>query len=317
MNAPDNSNPTNPKAPPSLLAGNAGSKPPSQPEGSRILADLEGRVVSPAAPSGGSARRGAIAGVVALFVLAAGAVGVWSMHGRSSSAPAAIATATTSARITQAAASGAVVAANVPASAPAIASAPQVATIVADDSNAANATHAADSAPASDGVAAPASRLSRALENGATAADGKPAAADVPHEHQANAVASVTHRQHESKAEEKRKALAERHAEHSGSATSVAQAKKAHAERHEANTDDQDADLLAVLVARTKPAGRTPVKNAKPAEKKVDVASASLAQQIKACGEQNFFQGQLCRWRVCDGHWGKDPACAQPAHNGG
>jgi len=310
MNAPNNPNPINPKAPPSLLTGDAGGKSHSQPEGARILAGLEGRVVSPTAPPGGSAKRGAIAGVVALLVLAAGGVGVWSMHGRSSSASVAIAT-ETSARNDHAAASGTVVVANVPASVPAMASAPQAATIVADDTNAANTTHAADSAPASDSVVAPASRLSRALENGATTAEGKPAAADVPPEHRVNAVASVTHRQHESKAEEKRKALAERN---SGGATSVAQAQKTHAGRHQANTEDQDADLLAVLVARTKPAGRTTAKDAKPAAKKVDVASASLAQQIKACGERNFFQDQLCRWRVCDGHWGKDPACSQPEH---
>ena len=34
--------------------------------------------------------------------------------------------------------------------------------------------------------------------------------------------------------------------------------------------------------------------------------AGSLASRVKECSERGFFEDQLCRWRVCEGHWGKD-----------
>ncbi|MBF3540089.1 phage tail protein, partial [Burkholderia pseudomallei] len=42
-------------------------------------------------------------------------------------------------------------------------------------------------------------------------------------------------------------------------------------------------------------------------------ADTSLAARVKACSERGFFEDQLCRWRVCENHWGKDPACPTSA----
>jgi membrane protein involved in colicin uptake len=79
--------------------------------------------------------------------------------------------------------------------------------------------------------------------------------------------------------------------------------------------DDPDADLLAVLVARTKPYdAHAPVtasgaKSASAAKGASAAHPVNLAAQIKQCDKSNFFEAQLCRWRVCSDHWGKDPAC--------
>jgi hypothetical protein len=60
-------------------------------------------------------------------------------------------------------------------------------------------------------------------------------------------------------------------------------------------------------LARTKPA------DAKGATTKVSAVAnggdPKLAERVKECGTRGFFEDQLCRWRVCDGHWGKDPSC--------
>jgi hypothetical protein len=75
--------------------------------------------------------------------------------------------------------------------------------------------------------------------------------------------------------------------------------------------DDPDADLLAALVARTKPADTKAGANGA-ATTRVSASANSgdpkLAERVKECGTRGFFEDQLCRWRVCDGHWGKDPA---------
>ncbi|NIE88357.1 phage tail protein, partial [Burkholderia sp. Tr-860] len=85
--------------------------------------------------------------------------------------------------------------------------------------------------------------------------------------------------------------------------------------------DDPDADLLAALVARTKPADPGVPLSAKPRKEKAapvqKVAAAdtgSLAARVKECSQRGFFEDQLCRWRVCDGHWGKDPSCPSSAN---
>jgi hypothetical protein len=98
----------------------------------------------------------------------------------------------------------------------------------------------------------------------------------------------------------------------------------AHASKHDKRRasrtkDDPDADLLAALVARTKPydakaakpaSGAAAAKAAQPAAK---AQTASLSDQLKACEKGNFFEAQACHWRVCSGHWGKDAACPSAA----
>ncbi|OXH86278.1 phage tail protein, partial [Burkholderia multivorans] len=81
--------------------------------------------------------------------------------------------------------------------------------------------------------------------------------------------------------------------------------------------DDPDADLLAALVARTKPADKkAAAQKAQPVPTKAAAATGgSLAARVKECSERGFFEDQLCRWRVCDGHWGKDPACPTAAQS--
>ncbi|MBN3725834.1 phage tail protein, partial [Burkholderia sp. Ac-20379] len=102
-------------------------------------------------------------------------------------------------------------------------------------------------------------------------------------------------------------------------------AKKRHERQLEAaakrgKKDDPDVDLLAALVSRTKPADPGPPAPAKHRGKDgvTKVASAdaggSLAARVKECGQRGFFEDQLCRWRVCDGHWGKDAACPSSAN---
>ncbi|QGZ66448.1 hypothetical protein [Paraburkholderia acidisoli] len=301
MSAPDT--PT-PKAAPSLLgdapAPAAGKTAAAPANGSRILANLEGRVVPPAAPPRATGRSGKAVALLALCLLAVGGFGAWHVYERGTGASAT--------RSTQPAA------ADNPATKPAVvaaasvpAAAPQTATIVNDD-DADTARPAAAASSAGDD-----NRLSRALSDGAkddanvAAASSAPVTASTA---SSTAATSASHKEAEAKAashhETKSDARAEAKKAHHAAA--VAQAKKR--EAHRAGTkDDSDADLLAVLVARTKPSdGKA---DARPA--KTVAASASLAQQIKACGQRGFFEEQLCRWRVCDGHWGKDAACPAAA----
>ncbi|HHT8870334.1 TPA: phage tail protein, partial [Burkholderia cenocepacia] len=84
-----------------------------------------------------------------------------------------------------------------------------------------------------------------------------------------------------------------------------------------AGKDDPDADLLAALVARTKPADKklAAQKGQAVPTKTAATTGGSLASRVKECSERGFFEDQLCRWRVCDGHWGKDPACPSAAQS--
>ncbi|MBB3257716.1 hypothetical protein F4827_002581 [Paraburkholderia bannensis] len=311
MSVPDNSRP---KAPPSLLA-DVPAKPAGAPasgaqNGSRILANLEGRVVPPVPPAGKTQRSSKAAGLVALLVIGAGAFGAWHWMSRTqtggsnvSNASSVAATAASATRAGAVAAASAVPASHVivaNASKTGDASASHAATIVADD-DAANAN-----AKAGDS-----DRISRALADGSAAATAAPVAPQAKPVQQAQTPEKNTAK-HKSATEGKQEKQEKANAHKSDSKTAVAQSKKAHADgKH----DDSDVDLLAVLVARTKPAdakqgGST--HGPKTSAKATD-GNASLAQQVKACSERGFFEDQLCRWRVCDGHWGKDPACPQAA----
>ncbi|MEX3943765.1 hypothetical protein AB4Y44_30315 [Paraburkholderia sp. BR10937] len=299
MSAPDNSTP---KAAPSLLADTPASVPGAQPGGSRILANLEGRVVPPATPPGTGRRPRAPMLIGALVLISAAGFGAWHVAERGAPANAGTQAATPAVAPTVAPAGAAPAVANA-ASAPDTASASHTATIVSDDESAGNAK------PVPDAVASATvpddGRLSRALANGARDAGAStPAGGAAP-----LASASLdANRKHPARGAESRHEA--KSAAHAGNAKAEALAKKRHDGRPGSQKDDSDVDLLAVLVARTKPGDG---KDASAHASKPATSKLTLAQQVKACGEQGFFEDQLCRWRVCDGHWGKDPACPAAA----
>jgi hypothetical protein len=326
MSAPDTSNS---KAAPSLLADKSGTAAGEQPDGSRILANLEGRVVPPAQSRKSKASRGVLA-LVALCVIGVGGVGAW--HALRSgtangSAPAAQASddpahasastvAIANAQDNSDAAdhdAGNVAAARMASDATPV---PQTATIVADDQTGDSVKSASDAAAPSASNVSGENRLSRALAGGARDASASEAA---PHIAAIASASADTNRKHAATKAEAHPDTAKAHR------TAVAQAKKPHEAHHAASKDDPDADLLAALVARTKPAGdkaadgkaaEATAADGKAAGRPVKVASAgnaTFAQRLKECGARGFFEGQLCRWRVCDGHWGKDPACPAAA----
>ncbi|WP_175736175.1 phage tail protein [Burkholderia ambifaria] len=317
MSAPENSNS---KTPPSLLSDTkpAGGGGPQQ---SRILANLEGRVTPPAeAPR--RSLKGPIAAVVAL-VVAVGGWGAWRWQ-QQSGEQAVVAAAPVPAPVKAETASGA--AAQVAQNAASAAPAAQPATIVNDD--AASQTVAS----ASSASGADSSRLSRALASGADDASGAATAGAAATTAAAAAAATKTAKADTAKgdkvaargkADAKAETKADARKHHKEQQAELAQAKK----RREATTrtasakasgkDDPDADLLAALVARTKPADK---KAAAPKGQAVPTKTAamkggSLASRVKDCSERGFFEDQLCRWRVCDGHWGKDPACPTAAQS--
>ncbi|RQR28536.1 MULTISPECIES: phage tail protein [unclassified Burkholderia] len=312
MSAPENSNS---KTPPSLLSD---TKPAGEggPQQSRILANLEGRVTPPAeAPR--RSLKGPIAAVVAL-VVAVGGWGAWRWQ-QQSGEQAVVAAVPTQAPAQAEAASGAAV--QVAQNAASAAPAAQPATIVNDD--AASQTVASASS-ASD---ADSSRLSRALASGADDASGAATAGAVATT-AAAAAAAKTAKADAAKgdkvaARSKAEAKAEARKHHKEQQAELAQAKK----RREATTrtasakasgkDDPDADLLAALVARTKPADKKAAaqKGQVVPTKTAATTGGSLASRVKDCSERGFFEDQLCRWRVCDGHWGKDPACPTAAQS--
>ena len=301
MSAPESSNS---KAPPSLLSDKAKG---ADGNGSRILANLEGRV---APPTDNPRRSKTPLVLVALLVIAAGGWAAWHMQQRTQTGSLASAT---PANVEKAAAAASGASGAPPAvakvEAPAAASS-QAATIVADDS---------DSKAAAASAATPASgdenRLSRALADGAepssasalVASASAASAASVPAaKHGKNATAVASNARHETAAHGKKESAGNHRESTSGT---VAQSKKSRS--GSASKDDSDADLLAALVARTKPAdakaagGNTATKVSASAAP----GNAKLAERVKECGQRGFFEDQLCRWRVCDGHWGKDPAC--------
>jgi hypothetical protein len=304
MSAPESSNS---KAPPSLLSDKAKG---ADGNGSRILANLEGRV---APPTEKPRRSKTPLVLVALLVIAAGGWGAWHMQQRVQSESLASATPANAekAAVPASAASGAPqVAAK--AEAPAAASS-QAATIVADDSDSNTPAASASASASGDG-----SRLSRALADGAEPSNASApvasataaSAVTVPaakHGKSATAVAGNEKRELTAHGKKESTSASNRHA--SAPAT-VAQTKKSRAAGN-ASKDDSDADLLAALVARTKPADpkATDDKTATKVSASATPGNIKLAERVKECGQRGFFEDQLCRWRVCDGHWGKDPAC--------
>ena len=312
MSAPENSNS---KTPPSLLSD---TKPAGEGgrQQSRILADLEGRVAPSAEPSRRSLK-GPIAAVVAL-VIAVGGWGAWRWQQQSGeSAVVAAAPAATTAKAEPA--SGA---AQVAQNAASAASAVQPATIVNEDA-ASETVASASSASGADN-----SRLSRALANGADDAPGTATAGAAA----ATAAAVATTKTAKADAAKSDKVAARSKAE--TRADAKAEARKHHKEQVElaqakkrretaartggaraSGKDDPDADLLAALVARTKPADKkAAAQKAQAGPTKTAAATGgSLASRVKDCSARGFFEDQLCRWRVCEGHWGKDPACPTAA----
>jgi hypothetical protein len=304
MSAPESSNS---KAPPSLLSDKAKG---ADANGSRILANLEGRV---APPTDKPRRSKTPLLLVASLVIAAGGWGAWHMQQRMQTTSLASATpANAEKAAVPASAAGSAPQVTAKAEVPAAASS-QAATIIADDSDS-KAPAASASAPASGDD----SRLSRALANGAEPSNASTpvasataaSAVTVPAaKHGKSATAVASNAKHETAAHGKKEsAIASSH--HASAPTAVAQTKKSRAAGG-ASKDDSDADLLAALVARTKPAdakaadGNTATKVSASATS----GNAKLAERVKECGQRGFFEDQLCRWRVCDGHWGKDPAC--------
>lgn len=333
MSAPDS---PNSRTPPSLLSDTA---PASEANGSRILANLEGRVVPPAEKKPPRARKPLVVGGLLLVALAA--VGAWQLQGRYQTHPAGAAQG--DAATTAAAQASGVSAAQTTAASPAPASASQAATIVADDSASAPSASGAASSPdvASASGAADDSRLSRALANGAEDT-GAPASATTlaaaPAKNAKSASAAATaanSKQHETVAS-RSKHEAPSGGHHAAKPVAVAQTQKSRDTKGGKTHDDSDADLLAALVARTKPSSESEKEApAKPAQSKQSSAKQAnaketskqaptkiaasnagdvrLAERVKECGQKGFFEDQLCRWRVCDGHWGKDPACPTAA----
>ncbi|WP_027800066.1 hypothetical protein [Paraburkholderia dilworthii] len=322
MSAPENSNS---KVPPSLLSDRAKG---ADGNGSRILANLEGRV---APPTDKPRRSTTPLALVALLVIAAGVWGAWHMQQRTPGEPLAAAVPTGAANVAAAvpasvAAAAVRVAAN--AQAPASASS-QAATIIADDSD---SKAAASSTSASAGLAE--SRLSRALADGAEPSSASAPVASVAsvaslagasgtaptvapagkHDRSSTTVASRSKHDAASRSK-KESATTSVSSHHSGTTTAATQATKTKQTKQTkpgaTSKDDSDADLLAALVARTKPADKK-AGGSTPATRVTTSAvqgNAKLAERVKECGQRGFFEDQLCRWRVCDGHWGKDPAC--------
>ncbi|MBY4865421.1 phage tail protein [Burkholderia sp. Bp9017] len=315
MSAPENSNS---KTPPSLLSD---SKPAGEggPQQSRILANLEGRVTPPAESSRRSLK-GPVAAVVAL-VVAVGGWGAWRWQ-QQSGETAVVAAAPAQATAKAEPASGA---AQVAQNAASAASAVQPATIVNEDA-ASSTVASASSVSGTDN-----SRLSRALADGA---DDTPGAATAGAAAAATAAAVATTKTAKADAAKNDKVAARSKAE--ARADAKAEARKHHKEQVElaqakkrretaartggarsSGKDDPDADLLAALVARTKPADKkAAAQKAQAGPTKTAAATGgSLASRVKDCSERGFFEDQLCRWRVCEGHWGKDPACPTAAQS--
>jgi hypothetical protein len=279
MSAPENSNS---KTPPSLLS--EAQQPAGGAQSARILANLEGRV----APAAEAPRRSKapLAAGIALAVAAVAGWGAWHWQ-KAGEHPTVVAVAAPMPAPQNA---SSVVAQSASSAVPAAA---QAATIVNDDSAAKSA-----SAPAAGG-----DRLSQALANGAVDEAGSaPAVANAKTETPKVATQAAP-------ASSKAQTQAEAARKHRAQQTELAQAHKHHnaTTRQPGTNDDSDADLIEALVSRTRPAGAK-----KPDEMPVSAkagSNATLAARVKDCSTRGFFEDQLCRWRVCDGHWGTDPAC--------
>ncbi|KAB0656502.1 phage tail protein, partial [Burkholderia diffusa] len=254
------------------------------------------------------------------LVVAVGGWGAWRWQQQSGEQAVVAAAPAQAAAKAEAASGGAVqVAQNAASAAPAA----EPATIVNDDA----ASQTVASASGADN-----SRLSRALANGADDASGAATAGAVAATAAAAAATAKTAKADaaqsgkvaaRSKADAKADAKAEARKHHKEQQAELAQAKKRRdattrtASAKAAGKDDPDADLLAALVARTKPADKKVAaqKGQVVPTKTAATTGGSLAARVKECSERGFFEDQLCRWRVCDGHWGKDPACPTAAQS--
>jgi hypothetical protein len=292
------------KAAPSLLSGDEKDE---RANGSRILASLEGRVESRLEKPGRS--KPALA-LLALLIGCAIAFGGWhylrdartdspinaAADGNANKTIAAGASAQpASAAVALKPASGASVLAGMDAVAA------QAATIVSADDNAASSADTTG-------------RIASALERGASdeaAASAPVAHPAAPKTAVAHAEANATRKTTKREVREVREARDGKSSRHS---VLAADDKKRHTEPAAKKPEDQDVDLLAALVSRTKP--YTPPAGAKGdavVAKSSAKSNAALAVRLKECGTQGFFKDQICRWRVCDGHWGADPACPATA----
>lgn len=310
------------KGRPSLLSDTA---PGAVDSHSRILASLEGRVVAQQAPR---KRSKAPLVVAALAVAGVSAFGAWQWQ-RSQPPVVAVAPGVLSAgepvgasgvAATAAAARATAVAANPAASGAAAdthlaeaVSAPQPAVIVAEDSA------RTDPAVASSAAATDADRLSRALTSDAAPGQATAQAASVVASAPVVAAASAPAAAPAKQALANKKVASRPERENAknrrAEKLAAAHAGKYVKRRASPAKDDPDADLLAALVARTKPydakapkpaSGAAAAKAAQPAAK---AQTARVGDQLKACDKGNFFEAQACHWRVCSGHWGKDPGC--------
>lgn len=325
---------TPPKQPPSLLGGTASSTTAPKPAGTepRILAGLDGKgakaiksapKVAPVGPR--AARKGVWVGVVALLALVVAAGGIWRSQQRATnddtlvetrsspvaangSGSAATPGAQTRQDMTAASdvgqtgtGSATVNAAN---TGVAVTQPPptQAATIVDTPAPAANgetaSTHAAmnntHGAPQTDPVKALASRTD---------------AADKRHDTVVSKDSKETASKHADKKmtrHEREAALREQHDQERA------------ATRTRAKSEDPDADILAALFKHTNAINGAPGSTAAGAAKGTTAdgaargakpAPGSLAAKVEACRSKGFFDGEVCRWQVCDGHWGSDPAC--------
>jgi hypothetical protein len=290
MNAPE----TTSKGRPSLLSQPA----PGAPDNSfRILASLEGRV-SAQRP----ARRRRLSkplAAAALTVAGLSAIGAWQWH-RAPDNPHPV--------LAAAAGSGAAAAISVSSAAAASSVAPS-----AQAAQSAQGTQAAASTPqaaviVSDDSTAPANNdpLSRALANGAVPSANKPASAasvasaSNPSAASSAALASVGQRA----ASKPAVAHTARESAKRRPSEKLAEARAGKRSKARAAQDDSDAEVLAPLVARTKPYDAQASGHAKG-----KTHPLTLAARVKECEKSNFFEEQVCRWRVCSNHWGKDPAC--------
>ncbi|PTB21034.1 hypothetical protein C9I57_09930 [Trinickia symbiotica] len=323
MSAPDS---RDSKARPSLLSDTAND---AANDGSRILANLEGRVAAQPLKSRGAKKPWLFAAVVALA--GAGAFGAWQWRHispgsgeKSTTAAAGGNTGTQKSAATPANASAPLLAAAAAAPASGVDMSPvaaassssQAAIIVSDNAPGAqpapSAASAASFAAASTADSSDGGRLSRALAAGAEApkshASGTaPEPSKHPAQGRSTAKAFASHNSHERQT----KRHAERVAtDRSRTGTSAAAKTK----------PDEDVDLLAALVARTKPydarQGQAAAKAQaassaaqKEAARSGTLRQVSLAQQVAECSRRGLIEEQFCRWHVCADHWGKDPAC--------
>ncbi|SAL51680.1 hypothetical protein AWB69_05306 [Caballeronia udeis] len=319
MSVPD---PSNSKAPPSLLSGKEKGE---HANGSRILASLEGRVESgPVRPR----RSKSAYALLSLLIASAAAWGGWHyLHDARTDSPtgspiSAQAGANANKTITAAdafshptSAAGNTAAAPKPPSGATVQVAgaqaavnSQAASIVADDDdNAASKTTGRIASALENGAseevavsaAAPANKVANTTD-----AAGKKVAKSEKTTGGARADAKAARRSLRQDVREARDSKTSRHE------TLAAQSKKHPSAQNAGKPDDQDVDLLAALVSHTKP--YTPPATGKQdaeATRSSVKADATLAARLRECGKDNFFTDEICRWRVCDGHWGKDLAC--------